>query len=78
MKVEVKVIASEFLSRTYMIDCGDGKQNVYWIASTACLLFGQDHYPAGVYIPNLLTKVDEEDFPHPRIAIFKAFQDGDK
>lgn len=78
MKVEVKVIASEFLSRTYVIDCGDGKQMVNWIATVACQLFGQDHYPAGVYIPNSLVKVDEDDFPHPRIPINKAFQDGDK
>ena len=78
MKVEVKVIATEFLSRTYNIDWGDGKQHIYWIASTACLLFGQDHYPAGIYIPNSLTKADEDDFPHPQVPIYKVFQDGDK
>jgi hypothetical protein len=38
---------------------------VSWLASTACLRFGQEHYPKGIYIPNLLTK-ENEVVPHPR------------
>jgi hypothetical protein len=34
---------------------------------TACLKFGQEHYPKGIYIPNLLIKDDGEGtVPHPR------------
>ena len=78
MRVEAKVIATEFLSRTYFIECGDGKQKVHWIATSACQLFGQDHHPSGIYIPNLLTKIDDEEIIHPQTLIHKSFQDGDK
>jgi len=39
---------------------------ISWLATTACLRFGQEHYPKGVYVPNLLTKEDGESSPHPR------------
>jgi len=66
MKITAIVKASEFLSRTYIIDCGKGNQYVYWIATTACMLFGQEHYPPGIYIPSLMTKDDPLIVPHPR------------
>jgi hypothetical protein len=67
MKIIVTVRASEFLERNYTIDCGQGNQFVHWIAQTACLQFGQEHYPPGIYIPTLLSKKDEEStIPHPR------------
>jgi hypothetical protein len=75
MKVIATVKATEFLERSYTIDCGDGKQFVHWIATTACLQFGQEHYPPGIYIPTLLYKLvkdkegDYKVFPHPRSRI---------
>jgi len=65
MKVIVNVKESEFVTRTYGIECGKGEQFISWLATAACLRFGQDHYPNGIYIPNLLVKKDE-DIPHPR------------
>ena len=66
MRIEVTVRASEFVARTYEIQVGSGQQFISWLATTACLRFGQDHYPHGVYIPNMLMKKDGEDIPHPR------------
>jgi hypothetical protein len=66
MKITVKVQESEFLTREFDIDCGLGNQMVSWLASTACLRFGQIHHPKGIYIPNCLTKDDGETVPHPR------------
>jgi len=67
MKIIATVKASEFLERTYTIDCGNGNQFIHWIATTACLQFGQEHYPPGIYIPTLLMKKDEDHtVPHPR------------
>lgn len=37
MKIIATVKASEFLERTYTIDCGNGNQYIHWIATTACL-----------------------------------------
>ena len=65
MKIIVNVKASEFINNRYEIDVGSGAQFISWLASTACLQFGKDHYPNGIYIPNLLTKKDG-DIPHPR------------
>ena len=53
------------MARTYEIQCGAGNQFISWLATAACLRFGQDHYPNGIYVPNLLTK-DDGDVPHPR------------
>lgn len=69
MKIIATVRASEFLSRTYTIDCGKGNQFVHWIATTACMLFGQEHYPPGIYIPSLMTKDDTSIIPHPRYLV---------
>ena len=69
MKVIATVKATEFLSRTYTIDCGDGNQYCHWIAMTACMLFGQEHYPPGIYIPTLLQRAmgeDDDSVIHPR------------
>ncbi len=73
MKVTVHVRESEFVTLTYDIECGAGNQFISWLATAACLRFGQDHYPNGIYIPNCLKippkgdKEDEEDsIPHPR------------
>jgi hypothetical protein len=77
MKLHAKVTESEFLTREFIIDCGKGTQMISWLATTACLRFGQEHYPKGVYIPNLLTKEDGESFPHPRSRIKDEFEDGD-
>ena len=72
MKIKATVIETEFLKRDYIIDCGSGNQYVHWIATTACLRFGQEHYPPGIYIPTLLYKEakDKDDtyktIPHPR------------
>lgn len=65
MKINVTVRESEFVARTYEIQCGAGNQFISWLATAACLRFGQDHYPQGIYVPNLLMKPDE-DIPHPR------------
>lgn len=65
-KIGVTVVANEFEQRTYNISCGAGNQYISWLASAACLKFGQDHYPHGTYIPSLLTGVDDDDIPHPR------------
>lgn len=65
MNVTVNVVASEFEQRQYVISCGAGNQYVSWLAMAACLKFGQDHYPQGTYIPNLLT-VGDDEAPHPR------------
>lgn len=64
MKVIVDVRESEFLKRTYTIECGNGNQYISWLAQSACLLFGKEHYPPGIYIPNSLSK--EDIYPHPR------------
>jgi len=66
MKVIVHVRESEFVTRTYEIQCGAGNQFISWLATAACLRFGQDHYPNGIYVPNMLMKANEEDIPHPR------------
>lgn len=63
--ITVEVVASEFVKRTYNIKVGLGSQFISWLAMTACLQFGQEHYPNGIYIPNLLTRRDG-DVPHPR------------
>ena len=66
-KVKVTVVANEFEQRSYTINCGAGNQYISWLAMAACLKFGQDHYPSGTYIPNLLLREDyEDDIPHPR------------
>ena len=74
MKILAKVVYSEFVSREFEIDCGLGNQFVSWLAMTACLKFGQVHYPKGIYVPNLLEKIKSKDKeedkddepPHPR------------
>jgi len=67
MKIKAKVVFSEFVTREFDIDCGLGNQYISWLAKTACLKFGQVHYPKGIYIPNLLHKErDASDWPHPR------------
>lgn len=60
------VEASEFLTRTYEINVGLGGQFISWLGTTACLQFGQEHYPKGIYIPNLLKKKSNGEIPHPR------------
>ena len=77
MKIKATVKASEFLERTYTIDCGNGNQFIHWIATTAGLQFGQEHYPPGRYIPALLMKKDEDrTVPHPRYVIIIVVADG--
>lgn len=67
MKITAKVVFSEFVTRDFVIDCGLGNQYISWLAMTACLKFGQEHYPKGIYVPNLLHKKDSpSDWPHPR------------
>jgi hypothetical protein len=74
------------LSRTYTIEVGQGTQYISWLAQTACLKFGQNHYPAGIYVPTMLSKeaidVGGEDnpdsVPHPRKRINEIFEDGEK
>lgn len=52
-----------------------GTQYISWLAQTACLKFGQNHYPSGVYVPTMLSKdaldigagsEEVESVPHPR------------
>lgn len=77
MKIICNVRASEFVTRTYTINVGTGNQFVSWLASTACLQFGQEHYPNGIYIPSLLKKENDE-IPHPRNRIKDTdLKDGD-
>jgi hypothetical protein len=75
MRITVEVRASDTLKRTYTIEVGHGTQYISWLAQTACLKFGQDHYPPGVYVPTLLSKEqieiaahmpEDADIPHPR------------
>ena len=67
MKILAKVVESEFLTRQFDVDCGNGNQFISWLAQTACLKFGQVHYPKGIYIPALLRRDDLESMPpHPR------------
>ena len=67
IKITVNVTESEFVTRTYDIQCGAGSQYISWLATAACLRFGQDHYPNGIYVPNLLVKNNEnKSAPHPR------------
>lgn len=63
--ITVEVVASEFDKKQFKINVGNGTQFVSWLATTACLRFGQEFYPNGIYIPNLLIKKDG-DIPHPR------------
>ena len=65
MKIKVHVRESEFCTRTYDISVGAGEQYISWLAMTACLKFGQDHYPHGVYVPNLLI-IGDSLIPHPK------------
>jgi len=65
MKILAKVRESEFLTREFWIDCGQGNQFISWLASTACLQFSQVHYPKGIYVPNMLTSDDGAPI-HPR------------
>ena len=65
MKILCKVEESEFLVRDFWVDCGTGNQMISWLANTACLRFGQEHYPKGIYVPTLLMKEDQS-VPHPR------------
>ena len=65
MKITCRVVESEFLTREFEVDCGLGNQFISWLAQTACLKFGQVHYPKGIYVPNLLKREDNEA-PHPR------------
>jgi hypothetical protein len=76
MKIKVTVVESEFFSRNYVINCGEARQNIHWLASTSCLLFGQDHYPPGIYVPNLLSLKKDNSVPHPRKRIFETLEDG--
>jgi hypothetical protein len=39
--ITVEVVASEFEKRRYDINVGNGNQFISWLASTACLRFGQ-------------------------------------
>lgn len=56
------VTAAEF-----WIDCGLGNQFISWLGTTACLKFGQVHYPKGIYIPYLVHREGQaDDWPHPR------------
>jgi hypothetical protein len=75
MKITVAVQASDTLTRTYTIEVGLGTQYISWLAQTACLKFGQQHYPSGIYVPTLLSKDsldiaavsdDFDSIPHPR------------
>ena len=80
MKIVVTVQATDILKRVYTIEVGNGQQYISWLAQTACLKFGQDHYPSGVYVPTFLTKADSIDIalesddadqvPHPRYVLF--------
>jgi hypothetical protein len=75
--VTVHVFESEFCTRSYVIATGKGNQHIHWLASTACLLFGQDHYPNGRYVPSLLSN-SNGGTPHPRMRINEEFSDGDE
>ena len=56
MKILARVEYSEFVTREFWIDCGLGNQYCSWLAMTACLKFGQVHYPRGIYVPTLIHK----------------------
>jgi hypothetical protein len=44
--------------KTYIIECGDGNNSICWLGLQGCLLYGQESYPKGVYIPNLVKNMD--------------------
>ncbi len=67
MKIVCHVFASEFCIRDFTIEVGAGTQFISWLAQSACLQFGQQHYPQGNYVPTLLSKdKDDGTVPHPR------------
>jgi len=49
---------------------------VHWLASTACTFFGQDHYPTGIYVPNLVRKQADLSFVHPRKRVCDCLENG--
>lgn len=68
MRINCHVRAGENVARHYSIECGAGTQFISWLAQTACLQFGQQHYPHGVYVPTMLIhgRDSEDPVPHPR------------
>ena len=72
MQLIAHVRFSELVTRTYTVLAGEGNQFVYWVAQNACLQFGQEHYPHGIYVPTLLTLADG-NIPHARSYVKTEF-----
>ena len=63
--------------RSYDISCGNGIQDVAWLALSAAYLYGKEAYPRGFHQPTLLMRTDREllRVPHPRQRINYALKD---
>ncbi len=81
MKVEVTLQTGKLTSETYIVNCGEGAQNVLWIATTVC------QYPKMVedsvyqynFVPVLLKRAGKDEPIHPRKRICEAdIEDGDQ
>lgn len=61
-------IVTEIEGKKYTINCGDGYGPILWIGVQACLLYGQEAYPRGKYVPTLVTIYEGENsyVPHPQ------------
>ena len=60
MKFEVTI-----QNKTYSIECGEGLQPVFWLAMQACLLYCQETYPKGFYVPTRAYGLKTN--PHPQL-----------
>jgi len=62
------IIRTHIGGKHYDIECGDGNMPVYWLANQACLLYGQEAYPRGKYVPSLLKVFEKVRIyvPHPQ------------
>lgn len=75
MKLTVEVDGE----KSYEINCGAGKQQIYWIGMEAAKRYGKEHYPRGVYLPDLVFmkgKDNQKVIPHPRLRICDEIPDG--
>jgi len=54
--------------KVYDIECGDGYAPFLWLGLQACLLYGQEAYPRGKYVPSIVKIVEKGHsyIPHPQ------------
>lgn len=63
--------------RSYNISCGNGIQDIAWLALSAAYLYGKEAYPRGFHQPTLLLKAENQlsRIPHPRQRILNSLKD---